>query len=593
MREKKINTGLHSHRIKRSRIWGSTQILPWFSIGIIVLSIIFINLNRKYWDDPNRVMIHDVASYYVYLPALFIHNDLSFDFTKNDYDVNIKRCRLYHHPGRKPVIQTTMGLSVLYAPFFLVAHLLASPLGFESDGYSLPYRVALIFSSLFYLIIGLFFLRKILLRYFNPGLTALTIILVVTGTNLLHYASQEGPMSHSYNFTLIAVFLYLVIRWYEKPSIRITLITGFIAGLITLIRPTNILVLLLLIFWHIKSWKEFVDRFFFFLRHYKLMLLMAVVFFLVWLPQLIYWHYATGFFFYFSYGVYGEGFFFNNPQVLDQLFSYRKGWFVYTPVMFFSCIGVFFLFRSSRSGFFIPVVIYMTATVYVLSSWWNWWFGGSFGLRSYIDTYAVMAVPLAAIIEKGMTGKKSLRIVTSVLIILLTGLNLFQTWQYHKGIIHYEGMTKKAYWALFGRTTYHPDFWSLIEIPDHEMAVRGIYKTKLKLPQPILTEENCVEEEIERMSNSADWLKLIEEKAITRDISFETMIRLEAEWQCAKLKENGQLRIKAFSDEDCIDQIINQIMQDDAWLQKVKEKARKKKIPLDQMLRKDAEWLCQ
>lgn len=592
MHENEVTTGLNTRRIKPTRNLGNTQILPWLSIGIIVLSIVFINLNRKHWKDPNRVMLHDVASYYAYLPALFIHNDLSFDFIKSDYYENIKRYRLYHHAGRKPVIQTTMGLSFLYAPFFWVAHLLATPLGYEADGFSIPYRAALIFSSLFYLVIGLLFLRKILLRYFNSGLTALTIILVVTGTNLLHYSSQEGPMSHSYNFALIAVFLYLVIRWYENPTIRITLLTGFIAGLIALIRPTNILVLLLLVFWDIKSWKNIVERFFFLLKQYKLMLLMAVAFLLVWLPQFIYWHYATGFFFYYSYGAYEEGFFFNNPQILDQLFSYRKGWFVYTPVMFFSCIGVIFLLRSSRNGFFIPIVIYMTATIYVLSSWWNWWFGGGFGLRSYIDTYALMAVPLAAIIEKGIYGKKSFRIVTSVIIILLTGLNLFQTWQYHKGLIHHEGMCKNAYWAMFGRTKPHPDFWNLVEIPDHKMAVRGIYRANLKLPQPKLTEENCVEEMIKRISKSADWLKSIEEKAITRGITFETMIRLDAEWQCAKLKENGQLVTNAFSEEDCIDQIINQIMQDEAWLEKVIEKARKKKIPLDQMLRKDAEWLC-
>jgi uncharacterized membrane protein YcaP (DUF421 family) len=153
-------------------------------------------------------------------------------------------------------------------------------------------------------------------------------------------------------------------------------------------------------------------------------------------------------------------------------------------------------------------------------------------------------------------------------------------------------MNKKAYWTMFGRTSPHPDFWNLIEIPDHEMAVRGISRTEQKLPQPKLTEENCVEEMIKRMSKSADWLKSIEGKAITRGITFETMIRLDAEWQCAKLKENDQLIIQAFSDEDCIDQIINQIMQDEAWLEKVKEKARKKKIPVDQMIRKDAEWLC-
>ena len=51
--------------------------------------------------------------------------------------------------------------------------------------------------------------------------TAVALILVGLGTNLFFYTAHEGPMSHSYNFALITIFLYLVIRWYENPVKRI------------------------------------------------------------------------------------------------------------------------------------------------------------------------------------------------------------------------------------------------------------------------------------------------------------------------------------------------------------------------------------
>ena len=54
----------------------------------------------------------------------------------------------------------TCGVAMLQTPFFLAAHVLAKPLGYKTDGYSLPYRMGLAISGCFYGLLGLFFLRK-------------------------------------------------------------------------------------------------------------------------------------------------------------------------------------------------------------------------------------------------------------------------------------------------------------------------------------------------------------------------------------------------------------------------------------------------
>jgi hypothetical protein len=85
-----------------------------------------------------------------------------------------------------------MGLAILYMPFFFIAHLLAPVLGYAADGFTVPYKFALIFSCLFYLAIGLRYLRLFLQRYFSQAVVALTILSVTIGTNLLYYATQDA-----------------------------------------------------------------------------------------------------------------------------------------------------------------------------------------------------------------------------------------------------------------------------------------------------------------------------------------------------------------------------------------------------------------
>ena len=102
-----------------------------------------------------------------------------------------------------------MGMSILYAPFFGLAHIYAtSSSDYEADGYSMPYRFALVFSALFYVLIGLLFLRKTLKHFFDEGVTSLVLIAVGLGTNLFYYTTYEAAMPHAFNFSLICIFVY-------------------------------------------------------------------------------------------------------------------------------------------------------------------------------------------------------------------------------------------------------------------------------------------------------------------------------------------------------------------------------------------------
>ena len=279
-------------------------------------------------------------------------------------------------------------------------------------------------------------------------------------------------MSHSYNFALITLFVWLSIQWHNKPKIVNSTLIGLLIGLIVLIRPTNILVVIIFLLYRVSSLNDLKDKLKLFLSKYYLILIILLAFVLVWIPQLLYWKAVSGQYFYFSYQ--GERFFFGNPQILKGLFSYRNGWLIYTPLMSMALVGLFFIYKNQKA-FFWPIMIYSILSIYVITSWWCWWYVG-YGNRAFIDLYGVMAIPFAAFMSWIFEKKQWLRTVTISIILLFVSLNLFQTYQYYKGYIQFDSMSKAAYWDVFLKADPKNSYWGLLEKPDYKKALEGIYE---------------------------------------------------------------------------------------------------------------------
>ncbi len=432
----------------------------------------------EFWNESKKIIGSDVASYYTFLPAIFIYDDLKLNF----YDQNKPKfmMKVYFdilNNGKK-FIKTTYGLSLLYSPFFFISHAVSCLTGNPADGYTYIYKIGLICSSIFYFGLGLFFLRKILLKYYSEFSTSLTLLVAGIGTNMLHYVIVEPAMPHVYNFCLIILFIYATIKWHDKPGWLNSLLIGVIGGLIILIRPTNILVILLFVFWNINSRASAKAQFQKFIKNYYLILFIIAIGFVFWIPQFFYWHYMTGDYFFISYGDRAY-FFLNDPEITNILFSYRKGWLLYTPLMIFALIGVFFLYRYNNKRF-IPVLIFTFANIYLLASWCFWWFGGSFGSRGFIDSYGVMAIPMAAFFTWCFRQKIMIRLLFVIVVFILIWFNTFQVRQYYRGAIHWSDMTKKAYWETFLSLKKTKRFPSLLEKPPYNEVEKRILKAKGK-----------------------------------------------------------------------------------------------------------------
>ncbi len=496
---------------------------------VIIATVLGTNLSFRQWEKPDKIIRDDVNHYYAYLPATFIYHDLRLNFIRSDFETFSKHFWPLRGPKDQWVIFTTMGLSVMYAPFFIVIHYPLLWMGLEAKGFSAPYQFALVLSSLFYFALGLHYLRRVLDKFYSQWVTAITLFAVVLATNLFFYVSDEPAMSHAYNFALMTVFMYCTIRWNEKPGVKYSIILGLLSGLIALIRPTNSIIVLILIFWNISSWNSMIERVRLFISNFSLVIIMILAAILVWIPQMIYWKSMTGQFLFFSYGDKGK-FFFSNPQIINTLLGYRKGWLVYTPVMVFSFIGLFFLWKKYRAIFW-PVTLFMAINIWVISSWWLWWYGGSFGLRAYIDSYGIVALPFAAFITWAFEKRHFLvKSLVGILLAIFTFHNFFQIAQYQAGAIDYVSMTREAYWDSFGHIRASPAFNHLLSFPDYKSAEKGIY------PEPVLdplytgklTRREGIARIEKELRSSTEQMALIEQKSIDRGIQIDSMIYLDA-----------------------------------------------------------------
>jgi hypothetical protein len=164
---------------------------------------------------------------------------------------------------------------------------------------------------------------------------------------------------------------------------------------------------------------------------------------------------------------------FDSPQMLPVLFSFRKGLFIYTPILLFAIIGLIRFFKT-KPAFFYGIIITLTVSIYILSSWWAWSYGICWGMRPMIDYYPLLALPLAAGFDYFFSKNKIAQILTSVVILLLIMLNLFQTWQYKNGLIHYDDMTRAAYFKGFFQTKITPGWLDLLSPYDWERRINGL-----------------------------------------------------------------------------------------------------------------------
>lgn len=415
----------------------------------LVLALVVVNKTAK-WDRSD-VLVWDVAGYYQYLPSQFIYHDQGNGtytaYARQQYRPELdNRYVLIAAPNGGHVIKYPLGLSLFYTPAFAIAHGLALAGATSTpDGFSSSYQRAIQLGGLLWAMLGLWVLRGVLRRYFNDLTTAATLLAIGLGTNFFCYASYEAPLSHGTLFMLNAVLLALTGQWLAHFRRRDALGLGLVIGLLTLVRFTEAWGVLVPALWGLTSVAALRGRARDLWQHKGQVALAAGVAGALLLCQLVYWHHYGGAWHIDTYP--DEHFDFAHPHLREGLFSIRKGWLTYSPLMGLALLGILALRGPARVA--LPVLVALLPLVlWVTYSWWDWGYGGSFGARPLVSLYPLLSLPLAALLEWAFRRRWTGALL-GVVLTLGVALNQLQTWQYYRGIIHCCDMTADWYRERF------------------------------------------------------------------------------------------------------------------------------------------------
>ena len=433
------------------------------SFVVLIFLILLSTGLRFFYFKWQNVLSWDTMGYYLYLPSQFIYNDLDLsqkvwlDSSIEKYNSTATLYQTFKAENGKWVFRYPIGLSILNAPFFFVADRIASGSDqFERVGFSLVYQFFWVLGGLFYGMLGLFYVRKVLLEYFSDGLSAILFLLITLATNLIEQLTLANGGVHNFLFALLSFALWQSIQWHKTYKLKYLLALAAALGLTAISRPTEILFIIVPVFWNVYNKTSLLAKMSLLQKHYKQILLALCVGFLFVSPQLLYWKSITDSWVYYSYKDAGVGFDWFNPHTFDFLFSYRKGWLVYNPIVLLAFFGLFMLWNKQKP-LFVPFLVFLGLAIYVASTWTDWAYGGgSYSCRPMVSSYALWAICLGVFYNS--LKNKYLRIGILVLSFSLMCLNLFQFWQFSRGILHNVRTTKAYYWKVFLKTETQPEY---------------------------------------------------------------------------------------------------------------------------------------
>lgn len=433
----------------------------------ILISFFIIRPLNSPW---HRFITGDGFGYYAYLPATFIYQDKHYDYkwfnaaVEKDYQGigsgSADEHFLVNYKDKK-INKYYPGLSLLWLPFFALAHTCALVFQFPANGFSLPYQWGMAFASLFYLFLGLLYLKKFIFKFSGKAWIALAVpILLFYGTPLFDFAINLNSLSHVYSFSVITAFTYYTFRFLneeENNLYHFCLILLLLALLIT-IRPLNGLVLMVLPAFVLHKnkikWNAFLKPG----AGHLLLLLLTIG---VVVRQFYILKSATGELFPNTYS--GEPFYFLRPQLIKAAFGFQYGMFLYAPLLLLALVGFgFYPGKTKRwilPGFFLMIF-------YIYASWWFW----PITNRALIDFYFIPALLLSALLM-GLSSYRMYRNMVLGALFLCVAYYQLKQLQFRRGILDANYTHAQLYTKHFFKTHKSQQF----AVPPYSIVQQRVF----------------------------------------------------------------------------------------------------------------------
>ena len=416
---------------------------------VILLSLVFAfttidKISDVVSGEKTCVCAYDGYGYFAYLPRIYEKGDLEFDQEwmqrrQDQYCNGAYAYQLQKQDLKGEINIYHMGLSFVMLPSYAISDVAARIGGYPTDGFSTPYHVGYQLNALLFIFLGLLYLRKLLSFFANETATIITLIFIALGANTYFIFNYQYDLPHLYLFVINAASLYHLMRYIKEKRMRSFWFSALLFGLAVCIRPTQLIfgiIPFILLLKEFGKTKEFV-------RH---MLILGGAVLICNLPQLIYWKLVGGE--WVILNLHTEDIVLSDPNLYEFLFSYRKGWLLYSPLFLLLPIGFWLMYKQNRTLFW-AVASFSVLYIYVMSAWECWWYASSFGQRVMVDIYPILAIPLLFLVKSLRT--RIVQIGIGTIAVLCLALNQFQSEQMRLGILDGSRMTKEHYWFTFGR----------------------------------------------------------------------------------------------------------------------------------------------
>ena len=311
-------------------------------------------------------------------------------------------------------------------------------------------------------LLGLWFVLR---KYFTAGITILTLLLLALGTNFFLMTVYSGAVQASILLALMVVVVWMTQRWYEKPHWTEALILGLAIGSLVFIKASGFASVLLFFFWGAYNKETFARKWRFFALHKQQLVLVFLLFFIGILLRMIFPEALQGSWFC-DYTQHKRVIYLLAPNLWLVLFSIKNGWLIYTPLVLFSIPG-FYILAERNKPIFYSTFLYSLTFILLLASSPDVATPDNFSQQRMSEIFAVLFIPIGYFISWILEGRWIRKTVYGLVLLTITALSLFQTWQYRTKILNPWFTTTKYYQAVFLKTHINQstrrlqEFWNL------------------------------------------------------------------------------------------------------------------------------------
>jgi hypothetical protein len=466
--------------LKNLYISGVKEKIVLFILCSFVFSILhiqFIEFNQQVGDKTSTQIF---PKEYIYLPSLFIYKDLrklewlpkiqekyEFDDLKNIY---------YHDRSNLKLLRGSPGVALALLPAFYIAHTFAKITGFDQDGFSLPYQLAIYFWKVGLILIGLFLTFNLLSNYFGKTTAFITVFTFLMTTQILEVLTAHEFFPYIL-FVFTSILLFYLDKFWTKPNLVNTILLSVSLGMVILIDLNNLVFLLLIALWkispkiyHIKSK---ITHYLLHFKYYAIISVLALSFLSI---HVLYTYHLLESNEFYNYDGRIFGYFWYNA--INSWFSVGYGWLVYSPIILLSILGFITLFMNQKRLFYSLFIFFLSYQI-VYSSSNITSFNQGIGNSYMLGIYPVMMLTFGSFIKQIIQLKPALIMPTIIFILFCGYYNNWTLYHTQKGnFIASNEMTKDYFFHVVGRENLSPQTKKLL---DTEIIYDGVIKDSVIL----------------------------------------------------------------------------------------------------------------